>query len=360
MTRFDGTRTRSSPPLHPASRRAFTLVELLTTILIIAFLITIVVISVRAVIQNSRSTAERQTISGMKLGVESFKQEFGFLPPLVLHDDDQNIRPILNRGTSPLTGRTVFAANIPGGPVASSFNQDKFLEGFSATNQRMTADFQTSDPGASSYIADNRFSEFTLAYYLVGALPASVDGVEGPGMWKPLADGTFEAPIGSQSANVRSSGRIYGPFVDTARNQPRLALDPAVRSGDPNFAVRYRLVSPSGTPYRYYRWSARKNAPMTGLSKLNEATGQMVSEDDVDKLGVPSLLGDPRTNADLRSAEFAIVSAGADGVFGDMRTEAATPADLANLQAKAGVSGGADTRRTREAARRDNVVEVGR
>ncbi|MBX3390010.1 MAG: prepilin-type N-terminal cleavage/methylation domain-containing protein [Phycisphaeraceae bacterium] len=372
------------------TRQGFTLIELLVSIAIIALLISLVVLGMSHVSKLARGTSERQTVVQMNQAVQAFKQEFGFLPPLITHSD--TIRPV--------EFSTAFSPAIPvpnsyGGRVAAgtrSYNGNTtFLEGFQGANpgldgssggsKMMSADWGFGTTGQSITAPDVRFSEYSLAYYLVGALPRGLDGVDGPGMFKPRTDGMFESGTKSMSERVSdTSGRRYPPFVETTRRTPTLEedfvteknKDANLRWTDPDtgktttVSARFRLVGPNGKPYRFYRWSPRQKAQTQLSNYYDQSKGTFTrQEDGIDLLNVPSLLGDPRADASLRSAEYAIVSAGPDGWFGDMASEASTADEFGAFCSAFKVSVNASDMdgtciTARKAARADNVVEVGR
>ncbi|MFO0860247.1 MAG: type II secretion system protein [Phycisphaerales bacterium] len=363
-------------------RRAFTLIELLVSIAIIALLITMVVVGIGRVHKSAKGAAERQTVAGMNQAVQSFKQTFGFLPPLVPSSDDatMKVQPVI---LSP-SGVVVNAYGGLGDSTNSFNSNTVFLEGFNGADARtsgvrpMSGDWAYGTDGFASTSPDFRFSEYSLAYFLVGALARGIDGVDGPGMYRPNSDGTFDFGKGSNSTRVNKvTGQTFPSLVDTSRSFPKLDLDTTANDGnltttDPatgqqvSQRTRYRLLSPSGQPYRYYRWTARKNGPFKSTPYFSETTNKFDRvEDGVDLLNVPSVLGDPRTDANLRGAEYAIVSAGPDGYFGDMNLEASTQdkydAMVANLKVGIDPSNpSASCVKVRKAARADNIVEVGR
>ena len=352
----------------------FTLVELMVVIAIIAVLVSLVTVALTSTLNFAKVSGEQQAAASIKLGVEQFRQEFGFLPPLVLHDDDKTIASAPVRPVQRVSGS--FFINSYGGTVSSEFynpnplaaSSNMFLEGFvSGGAKGMTSDSRLGSASANiaaRYVADRRFSEYSLAYYLAGALSASLDGVDGPGMNAPKSDGNFSTVSDSKSTRVSKSARIYQPFVDVSRDKPKLDLQLATpNSGEPQFPIRYRLLAPNGLPYRYYRWESRKNGPPPGTFRKWDfyVAKDFADEDDVDRLNVPSILGNPRENAELRSASYAIVSAGPNQYFGDMPLEAATYTQFCDMQAALGVPQGAQyNARTRDTARKDNIVEVGR
>lgn len=367
----------------------FTLIELLVSIAIIAVLITLVAAGAAHFTSIARGVSERQTVVQMNQAVQAFKQEFGFLPPLVNHTD--TVRPV---EYTPANNPQVAVPNAYGSAVAggvNSFNANTvFLEGFTNagdprtgnlnSTRMMSSDWAAGTSGALQTGADYRFSEYSLAYYLVGSLPRGLDGVDGPGMFRPKSDGSFEFGSASVSGRVNDvSGKSYPPFVDPTRRSPRLETDLltyATRDSnlswrDPatnqnvSLNTRSRLLSPAGKAYRYYRWSPRQ-VSKASISYYDPATNGFTRiEDDIDRLNVPSLLGDPRTEADLRNAEYAIVSCGPDGFFGDMNLEA-TSLDALTAMANAvkvkpdfsNLDKGSFA--VRKAARADNIVEVGR
>lgn len=356
---------------------AFTLIELLVSIAIVALLISLIVIGFNRVLGTARGAGEKQAAASIKLGVEQFKQEFGFLPPLVLHDEEARVsgsavKPITSAGVINTFGGTVSSSLYSPSNTAAYPDGNTFLKGFWG-RKPMSADsrLNATSPLVGRYLPDRRFSEYSLAYYLVGALPAAVDGVDGPGMVAPSENGTFSR-VGStttRSSRISSGApaRVYSPYIDVARNAPRLdvALDPLV-PGEPNYPFRYRLMAPNGKPYRYYRWEARSASDIQAEGRVTKwdfylPTPGDAPEDEVDKLNIPSILGNPRENAELRGAQFAILSAGPDTYYGDMPMEAREDDALFAMQAALSVPKGTQyNARTRDAARRDNIVEVGR
>ncbi|MEA3367097.1 MAG: type II secretion system protein [Planctomycetota bacterium] len=73
-------------PERPA-KRGFTLVELLIVMLIIGALIGLLVPTIGRAIRTVHSTITRRTISGIGMGLEAYKNDFGDYPP---SDDDTN------------------------------------------------------------------------------------------------------------------------------------------------------------------------------------------------------------------------------------------------------------------------------
>ncbi len=246
--------------LSRGSARGFSLIEILAVILVIALLIGILSVGFGALTGQANDSATKQDLAAIRNAVTSFKAEFGFLPPLV----EDGASPRLDRDPAELR----IAVYDPTSRVtADADDAQVFLR-----------DETIMDP------PDNdRWSEFSLAYYLVGALDEEIDGVEGSGFRKPRTDGTFE-----------TRGREYDGFLDAGRGGGvKLELrDTDMVEGNVVVVDRF------GTPYRYYRW-------------LPEVT--IASQAD---LNVPAVVGDPDVNQDLRNATFAIVSAGRDMLFG--------------------------------------------
>ena len=103
-----------------ASRGGFTLIELLVVFVIVLVLLTLVLSGLNRATQAGRRTATQQSVSSLAKAVDQFKQDFGFLPPLV-HDGNvisngrDELRPqVYLDGDSPKDGPT-FLVTPPSG-----------------------------------------------------------------------------------------------------------------------------------------------------------------------------------------------------------------------------------------------------
>ncbi len=279
------------------SRPGFTLIEILAALLIIALLIGILSVGFTALTRQANSSATLQDLTTIRNAVTHFKNEFGFLPPLVIDMPDADR---IDRGDMP-----------PSIDVYDYLDRDASDAAIAAAHLRNEA---LTEPAEQ-----DRWSVYTIAYYLAGALDASIDGVEGQGYRKPRTDGTFE-----------TRGREYVPALDAGTGG---GVELRQR-GDDLTEGDVVVVDRFGTPYRYYRW-------------LHE---EMIgSQAD---LNIPAILGSPDDNPELLSAQFAIVSAGRNTVFG---TE-----DIMELRTALGSDSNDSDAQVRAAAAADNVVEVGK
>jgi len=166
-----------------------------------------------------------------------------------------------------------------------------------------------------------RFSVYSLPIYLMGVLDAEYDGNDGLGFREPAREGLFRT----------AGGRLFDPKFDASEDSDRLAEVDAEEG-------RFELRDRNGIAYRYYRW----------LPDEAQA-GQTVT----DLRNVPALLGDPADDIALRDADYAIVAAGPNRVFGEeaTETEAALRTELGR---------GGDIDELERLGRDDNIVEVGR
>jgi type II secretory pathway pseudopilin PulG len=281
--------TRSRQP-------GFTLLEILFSILVIAFLMGLLIVSLSAARRFAQGTLTERTASSIDYGVSSFRTEFGFVPPLVKDHEDP-----------PLT-------DLP--PQLRSGDRAKFIDIYSRSNSNdlRVLRGQTSFQGSGA----RRYSERSLAYYLVGALGVEVDGIDGAGMFAPDSEGSF-----------KYGGQRYEPFVDVDKVG-------SLRVGDLGKG-EVTLVDKEDTAIRYYRWEeGDQQGAVNSLADLN----------------VPDVVGDPEEDESLRNARYGIVVAGPNGVFGDepedelRRRMGASPADPIGL--------------LRSQARSDNAVETGK
>ena len=329
---------RNNPTANRAGRRAFTLIELLVVISVVVLLIGILTVALRGVVGAARAAAERQTVVSLKVGVEQFKKDMGFLPPMIKDFNPAYDTAAVPSQASPPIGyaRTpIYTSNDEYGVNSFSFS----LAARNATDRDyLRADQLNTAAIDSAGNPDLRFSEYSLAWYLAGALATTyeqdsqalpVDGFAGPTMGKVTRGGAFETGRGS-----------FGPYFDVGDSADVISQP----SGTELAEGRVSLRSRSGPAFRYYRWLPGR----TGETRVLFDSGQELTQ-----LNVPALVGDPSANPQLRNAEYAIVSAGADGGFGDLGTE--NEEALAIEIGAQGKTGEA----LATAARADNIVEVG-
>lgn len=242
------------------SHRGFTIVEATITIVIIAMLAGVLLLAARRAIGTARIEGERRVVGSMKLAVEQFRDNFGFLPPLI----DDRLGPAGNP-----TG------NVLDGSGRPTVRDDEFL--------RSEAD-----------VDEPRYSIYSLQWYLMGGLnqvdaQGPLDGGPGPKMTTPKRDGTFTRK-GQQIDPLYDPSRagnknVFGRYPTTAAEEARIA-----------FTDRW------GQPIRYYRWKP-----------------QFAAAGQVSQFLVPRTVGDPASNPELRDAGFAIVSLGPDQLTDDRR-----------------------------------------
>lgn len=336
------------------SRPGFTLMEILVVIAIIALIMAMVFGALNRATITAKRSASKRSASALVQSVVNFRNEFGFLPPLV-HDGlsvsagNDDYRPVLFDGSAASDG-PIFE-QIGGGynyktvvvwSEGLDFNFFRRREGSGADEIKLANGSRWDNNGAWE---DRRYSKYSLAYYLTGVLDRDVDGVRGPGFVRPAIDGTYQGvgyPVG-----FRSSGERFAPMMDVDRPGVRIAIQYVEPNEVPEhdlgtsapptyddvfeFYEDYQkdalvsLVDAFGTAFRYYRWER---------GRFDSDTGQLVVEDQLD-FNLPPILIDPIVlslvlnnpmllddidltggNMKLREARFAIISAGPDRLFG--------------------------------------------
>lgn len=320
-------------PATTARRRAFSLIELLVAIFVIGALLSILLVALAKAKVFARSTSDLQSALTVRTGVERFKQEFGFLPPMVR---ERYLTPLI---LEPTAGQiAVYSLRNPA----------------HLTFLRATPPLNPQNP-----FEDNRYSELTLGYYLAGSLGANrgpgtnlpIDGVPGPGLYTPRADGTFDVPKDVERAASGSpgesnrGGKKFDPFVPISGSGLKVFTDP---SNPLNVTLR----DAKDVAIRYYRWEhndgAQLIADMNVPRLVARAPGTIAGE-------IVRPERDITANPKMRDAQFAIVTAGPNGLFGD------EDIDVITRVLGGGSSPSADAeRRLRLEAEKDNVVEVGR
>ncbi len=340
-----------------AKSGAFTLLELVLVIALIILIAGFLFSALGRASQSARQTASQRSVEAVAAAVEQFRLEFGFLPPLV-HDGavlsagDPSFQPYDDIEGMEIDGPVIMR---DGGDFQVGYNFSTVVvwqvgRDFDFFRRRDGSAADEVDlPGGGYWNIDSawddrRYSRFALAYYLVGALPRSMDGVAGDGMARPLDNGWFEG-VGYPVGTTRDR---YLPSVDLSRNGLRLQAgysrpieatehgavmymeDEELLAEDvtdlyPADALNFlsALVDDYGTAYRYYRW---EHGRFDGTRVVNETTLD---------LNIPPILLDPEVlvelanedadaaeydltggDLELRGARFAIVGAGADRLFG--------------------------------------------
>lgn len=342
---------RTSEGSRASRSRGFTLMELLVVIAIIGLLASLVITALNRSGKKARRLASQRSAAALVQSVVQFRNEFGFLPPLV-HDGrgmsaNQDVyRPKQFDGSTqvdgPLfeqTGGAYTYKTIVTWSEGLDFNFFRRRTGTAGSdNIDLSAGGSWSNDGAWE---DRRYSKYSLAYYLTGVLDKDVDGVRGPGFARPLIDGTFLGvgyPVGSARDRYdpmmdvdRRGVRIESQYVEP-REYPEhdlgLTTEPDHSTVFADFENYQKeslsaLVDSFGVAFRYYRWEQGRFV-----------NGQLVVEDQLD-MNIPPVLIDPvllssvennivllngvdltEGNMKLRNARFAIISAGPDGLFG--------------------------------------------
>lgn len=325
--------------------RGFTLIELLVAIIVIGTLVGLLIVGLNKASRFARQKAAQQTMSSLKAATTQFKAEFGFLPPLVYDGSD------MGRNASQVQTESFSNA----GPVyTDSFGRtliNVYQLGNADTRSFLRGDFLAPNGGNPDY-RDPRYSKFSLSFYVAGALGEDVDGVEGPGMSKPLADGSW-AGVGDV---LGGGNKTFDAFMETGKSAARIergyidANEVAELEGTTpgDLTNRLAIVDANGKAYRYYRWLPNQNP--TNTLELNIPAvllDPVIHRDALGDLTIDVTDGDVK----LRSATWAIVGAGQNKVFGTEDID-----ELRDLLRMSSTAGEAIVRR--EAAS-DNIVEVG-
>jgi prepilin-type N-terminal cleavage/methylation domain-containing protein len=324
-------RPAATIPGHRA--RAFTIVEMLIAILIIAILMGLLLVGFSHAIRLARRTAGTQDVASLDMAVQQFKSDFGFLPPLVKDGfpgtPDENEGPLIEVN---------FGNRMRPIPHVYSFGD---------TDDR---EFLQNQSYGGADDKDYRFSIYSMPYYLMGALGTDVDGVAGPGAKAPSRDGMFN-PLAIKT---------YEPLFDAKTGNMESV------NGEEG---RIELRDANGIAYRYYRW-----APVEQNDSGYDPDNPLAN------LRIPKILGDAADDefpdlspadesTSLRDAEYAIVAAGPNGLFGDFLVKHdpeqpdGTEESQALVETELGKNFGASPEgkvKAEAAARADNIVRAGR
>jgi prepilin-type N-terminal cleavage/methylation domain-containing protein len=382
---------------HPTTR-AFTLAEVLVVIVVIGILATLIIVAVNAAGSKARTAAERTTVRNLGLAAEQFRAEAGFGVPLVLDGIQgasagaMDVEPVVIDRAGQTASEPVFApAANPLARLTAVYNprfaqNRRFLEGIdplgsgAPSRQELIDRYEAGTPECRA--GNQRYSKYALSYYLMGALPSAVDGVDGPGMVEPRADGRFEEVVAegpdvlSDTSGRSPSRERYEPFFNAGGGSARLvreyfdpdeyienAGDPDAAPADPSDQTDWRhaaIVDSDGKAYRLYRWAPLSSAYGIGTGATHQLNIPAVLVDEEKRQEMLDA-GDPEAasgidltagNAALRGATWAVVGAGANGLFGS------EPMEM--LRERLEIKPGMQAWEIRALAKSDNLVEVGR
>lgn len=389
--------------------RAFTLMEVLVSVGVIFLLVSLLLTTFKFVSKSANEVQARTTLQSIRMAISQFESDFGFPPPLVR--DGFLASPEGGGSTVPDRPWPEFTTGAPGveeDPGDSTARRMRVWDPEGDQDHLKFLRARAPHPlpaSATNPFADHRFSNRTIAYYLVGALEVKhntgtpgntfpIDGVKGSGFYRPEPDGGFEIPPRLFRGSSRGyKGRRFASFLDPGKaggvqlvtdpNSPRTGGDAECvelldnRSGK---VLRFSRQSPEpsgpyevlGRPIRYYRWEPGRIPQQTPQGLVDGYTNPTIdltpTTNKYADLNIPRMVGEDPTapyvaglvlpkardidqNAALRSARWAIVHAGKDGFFGDE--------DILTLRANAGFSPGLDDVQLRRKVMEDNVVEIG-
>jgi len=384
---------------RPASARrgGFTIAEILVVVFVIGVLVSIIMIAINKSSEGARRQAGQATVVSLGQAIEQFEQTFGFPPPLV-QDGIQgtggamDVEPaVLARDGTQAEGHPVEV--VPGNEfirMAVTYNpalapNRRFLEGLDPTETGApTAEDLINRylPGTDEWLtANQRYSKYTLGIYLAAALPAALAGVAGPGMVRPLADGTFEGVRAGSADPLATEGRStarerFDAFYDADTRSSRVTREyfseAEYHENDPDSSVptdpadetdwrHVAITDANGVAYRYYRWLPLSEAYGINVSATYQLNipwvllddGQMNRLEDAGDHESASVIDLTGGDAELRGASWAVVGAGEDGLFGTEPIE--TLRGTLNLSESE-----FEDWEVRAQAKSDNLVEVGR
>ncbi|MCK4873421.1 MAG: type II secretion system protein [Phycisphaerales bacterium] len=293
--------------------RAFTIIELMVVIAIIALLMSLMLVGVHGVRDRAKQAKTGQLLTSVKVAVIGYKREFGHLPPEVgptgLGREDANER-----------GR---------------WDWDVDAEDWS----------NVVSPGSGFTVAKHLNGRNVVANY--SGTDREVDGVSGPGMRRPSVSGGYFW-TGATTSPPPTSGKVYQPFMEM-RDESAFMQTGAIDWGSTSNQRAVMAVDAYGSPIRYYNFE--DPGRWVDEPTREERLVSLINDDQIpDRMFGPvrepnDLINDPiRIPYEYRGIGFAIVADGPDELPGRWFDGAETDAETMNTLA---------------ADRMDNLVETG-
>jgi len=302
---------RVFPRARPRVRGGFNLFEVTLVAVIISLLAALTFVAANRALNDPRGgvryEAERLVLRALKLGIDEFRNKMGGLPPLM--DDQTPLETVVESSAVPAPPPRLQVRVRRG----TSINPNALAPG--AYMRYENTPYATSFGGNANDAngIGARFSVLTLAFFVLGAGDAGLDGVEGPGMTQvdPLL-GWF---------SKRGPGVTLLFDTSTVRERVR-----TIGTAGPTATQLYQVVDRWNRPIRYYRWEPTYHiASVTGApvclfegyrrdGTIGTAAGNDTTRGgEVRSYNVPASVGNPWAEVELRGARYALVSAGPDG-----------------------------------------------
>ena len=228
------TSAKYFPKLAPAiQRRAFTLVELLVVIGVIAMLVGLLIVGINAAQKRAQKMNTQFLLSSISQALSRFKSDHGYYPPVLGDPSELTGGQLGWPTTASATPKTQigFARDLMAPPINPT----------SGTTNTKVSQWTTQEATA----LQNWYSVTSLAEYLVGAGDRSQDGY---GICGELPDTVPTDPLPGQRelprAGIRSPGMdgVWGAALQPIYSNPDV-------SGTPGAAANYASAT-LGSPTR--------------------------------------------------------------------------------------------------------------
>lgn len=329
-------------PVRLRTRVGFTVVELLVVLAIIILLVGILLVGLNQAAGTAQAAQTRFLMNSMSAGLVQFKRDHGYLPP-VLGDGSQfggagTPNNLLGWSRDVILAPAWSPGNPSGGEVAgrqawfSVTSPSEYLLGYG-------------DRTADGYGLLGSISDVNVnapAYYETPPLGFRAPGGDGawgalfnpragfeslPGVYAARNPGNAGLPYvpdpsgGSSVANdTLLRGRIFGPYLELKDENLLGGLRPdgsVARPEEPDYDIRPKVILDYwGTPIRYYRNPYNGGDPGATIDSLDLADVFSLRpwsfKEGVLVEGVADSNGDRSSSSQLQSAEFALMSLGAD------------------------------------------------
>lgn len=295
-----------------AGRRGFTLIELLVVVGVIVALLALGLTAGTAARASAKRSAGERLLQAVAQGLEQFKADHGYYPPLLNPDP---------------------AGVLPGALVSESL-PDAFLG--SGPDPVLRANYR-SDISLSAYLMGigDLNGDRKQEYNISSGEPNLDDGVNGPGIRAPGPDKSWGGArlraaglptVATDPPIPPQDGTVFGPYFNVSNTKSLKRMTASDELADPLHRLEgMALITDGwGNAIRYYR-----HLP-TGFAQeptLEDVPAELLSPDAAVVFANPNRPSSqpvPATvDSPLLHAEFVLLSAGPDGRFGDRETETA-------------------------------------